>query len=293
MAPPLKGKVDEGRRLVIGAVHAEDQHGEDQQQVDRPAQDEGFALQRRPHIAPLGGKVTQKTGNSLETALQQGIDPTYVLVNGVFYVNDPAGVTVLEPGADLRTIFLNAQDGETYYLNAGTYTLNNLIEIKAKSLNIIGLGDVTIKATTAHHMFVIHDHADPDSEMVVNITNIDLDGGDICKQGLNIKYNVTVNLQDMTVENTGWAPIILDNGNLFVDGKAYDGVTTTVNAYNVTTDSTVALNALPRGVNDQSNTEYYTHDTYAVFNYDSACNIPGFELQSVCGNTDNLIINEI
>ncbi len=189
----------------------------------------------------------------------------------------------------LKTAIAEATTPKTIFIQSGNYELTGMISIEGKSLSIIGLGDVNITATNAgQHMFTIQDNVNPDSDMIVTMKNLELDRQNAKKQGINVKYNVTVNLENVTVKNAtqpGWYGVILDNGNKFTDGQCYDGTDTVVNMKNCRIDS-VGMNALPNGVST-------TNNTTAHLWYDTATVIGTIEKQSGCQNHQNLYINGV
>ena len=198
---------------------------------------------------------------------------------------DKDAYVLIDPTKDLRTQIESAPEGSIVVIPSGDYTLNSMIVIEGKSLTIVGAGEVNIKMTAAQHMFTIQDSNDPESDMVVNISNINLDGGNVARHGFNVKYNVTANLTNVTVKNTTWASLLLDNGNAYNDGSYHDGTDTVVNVAGSELES-AAMNALP------CSTTSTAHNTYAHLNFDGESSIGSIEKQSVCQNHGNLFINE-
>ncbi len=181
-----------------------------------------------------------------------------------------------------------AVDTTTIFIKDGDYTLGSQITIEGKSLNIVGLGVVNIKMTASQHMFTIQDCKDPESDMVVNIKNINLDGNNVAKNGFNVKYNVTANLENVTVKNTGWADVLLDNANKYNDGKFYNGTDTVVNLKNSHVED-VSMDALP--VIDTHSYANAGVDTYAHFNFDKESTVVSIEIQNINKKPENCYIN--
>ena len=192
--------------------------------------------------------------------------------------------TAAENGRALAS-YLNASScKKNVFISAGEYTTNTQITFDGRSVNIIGLGDVTINKGHEQHLFTLQDQYNPNSDVEFNLRNLTLDGGNKKRNTLNVKYNVTVNLEDVVIQNAGWADILLDNANKFNDGNYYNDTRTVVNAKNVKVGK-VSMDALPC----TSTTADYT--TYAEFNYDSDSTVSNIERQTINLGTDNLLVN--
>ena len=188
-----------------------------------------------------------------------------------------------------------AEDGDVIYLAAGVYEVDGIIVVDGKSISLVGEGEdlVTIKKTQSSHIFTLQDSADPEGNRHIVLSNMTLDGGKISKHGINAKYDVTVDLHNLTIKDTGWAAILLDNGNNYGTdangaGIYYNDTETKVNARNVDLQGAngfVSMDALP-----MANTSM-NHTTYASLNYDAESNIPTYEVQANNRGYGNLTIN--
>ena len=189
--------------------------------------------------------------------------------------------------ADLRTAIDSAVDTTTIFVQAGTYQVGSVIQIEGKSISIVGLGVVNFEMTGKDHMFRIQDCKNPASKMETTIKNINIDGKGISKHAFNVKYNVTANLENIIIKNTGWAGIILDNANPYDNKTFYNGVTTVVNLKNTHVEE-VSMDTLPvvdSHVYSLENTDMNypkapaDYKTYAYLNYDAESSVQRVEKQ--------------
>ena len=201
----------------------------------------------------------------------------------------------------LETAISNAKDGDILLLSNGTYYTQSLINIRTK-LSIIGQGENNsiIKSTTENHIFVIGDgipafeNSNKAKLRELTLANLTADGsndnGKTAKAGINAKYNSITNLYHVTIKNTNpvWGNILLDNGNT----PYFEDCTTIVNAYDVTVDLPVNLNALPN--TNIQDSEYKFVTTYTQFNYEGG-NIEekGVAPQSCSQGGNNITVNGI
>jgi predicted ribosomally synthesized peptide with SipW-like signal peptide len=201
---------------------------------------------------------------------------------------DANAFEVVNDIAQLQAAINNAEDTKTIFIKSGDYTLNSMIVVEGKSVTLVGLGSVNIKMASAQHMFTIQDSKNPNSEMNVTIKNINLDGNNVSKNGFNVKYNVTLNLENVNVKNTTWADVLLDNANKYTDGKFYDGTKTVVNLKNSNVED-VSMDTLP-----VVDTHVYADadvTTYAEFNYDKDSTVGVVEKQTISKNYATMFIN--
>lgn len=180
-----------------------------------------------------------------------------------------------------------AEEGGTVFIASGNYTLPAQINVN-KSVNIVGLGNVTITAQTAWHMIMVSNYYGTTDEMVVNMQNINLDGNNKAKAGIYAKYNVDLTLNNVTVKGTTWDDIQIDNANTHSDGKYYNNTKTVVRANNVTVED-VSLIALPTAPSENTGVKY---DNEAHFYYDPAtCSIGKISKDARCLDQSNLYVN--
>lgn len=193
------------------------------------------------------------------------------------------GITILYPQETaaenytmLKAAIDAAEDGDVIYLGAGTFELQTVLEIKNKSISIIGVeDDVVLKNTRTNkgHLFTIKNHTNPANNPQVIMTNITLDqNNNPSGHGIYVRGSVTVDLYDIVIKNATAASIIMDHAYAYIDGDGnyHDGTSIIVNANNVDlegTDAFVQMGALP-----MSSVADVT--TYAEFNYDSESTIP-------------------
>lgn len=159
----------------------------------------------------------------------------------------------------------------------------------AKSVTLIGESEEGVEIIVpqgAGFGFRISDSKDPNSNMHVVLKNMTLKSEGATRQGIYAKYNVTVDLYNISVSGFN-GDIMLDNGNMY-DSGFVGGTTTTVNAYNVKADK-VLMNATPCHPN---NPDYSTAPVgYARFNYDTQSDIGSVSKQDITMNASNLFVN--
>ncbi|MBE6640747.1 MAG: hypothetical protein E7619_04095 [Ruminococcaceae bacterium] len=202
--------------------------------------------------------------------------------------NYDANATVIINDVNKLQAAVNAaKDGAIIYIEQGNYELNSMVVIDGKSVSIVGLGEVNIKMKAAQHMFTVQDQYDHESKVVVNISNLNLDGNNVAKHGINVKYNVTANITDVNVKNTNWASILLDNANKYNDGNFYNGTKTVVNLKDSTVE-TVSMDTLP-----VVPTHAYAGagvTTYAYFNHTNSV-IGSIEKQAISADASTMYVN--
>ncbi len=201
---------------------------------------------------------------------------------------DAAAFVTVKDYAELKQAVAEAIDTTTIFLQAGDYNVDSMLVLEEKSLNIIGLGVVNFNNAQDEHMFTIQDSKDPTSKMNVTIKNINVNGKNRGKHGFNVKYNVTLNLENVTVKNTVWADIILDNVTYYEDGRFYPGTKTVVNLKNSHVED-VSMDTLP--VVDSHPYVGAGVTTYAYFNYDDESSVKVIEKQSISTDADTMFIN--
>ena len=215
---------------------------------------------------------------------------------------DKNAYTVVNTVAELRSAINAAVDTTTIFVQPGDYTLNSMLSIEGKSINIVGLGVVNIKMTANQHMFTIQDSANHESKMNVTIKNINLDGNNANNTKGNIfmvKYNVTLNLENVITKNAAGSDICIDNANPLNDNIFYDGVTTTVNLEN-TDVYKVSMDTVPvvaSHVYSPENPANYPKvpdgvKTYAYLNYnESNSSVAIIEKQSISKDATTMYVN--
>ncbi len=201
---------------------------------------------------------------------------------------DANAFTTVKDVAGLRTAINSAVDTTTIFLQSGDYDIDSMLVIEGKSINIVGLGVVNFKMAANQHMFTVQDSANPASKMNTTIKNVNLDGNNIAKNGFNVKYNATLNLENVTVKNTTWADVLLDNANKYNDGKFYNDTRTVVNLKNTHVDD-VSMDTLP--VIDTHSYKDAGVTTYAYFNYDEESSVKVIEKQGISAEADTMYIN--
>lgn len=203
------------------------------------------------------------------------------------------GSTATANAENLRKMIDAAEAGSTIYVPNGdyefTWAAGSPIEI-TKSLTLIGESESGVNITVKDGFgFRISDNVNPESDMKVTLKNMTLTAAGATRQGIYAKYNVTVDLYNVSVKGFN-GDIWLDNGNTYSgvnNGLLFNDTKTIVNAYNVVAEK-VMLGALP---NSSVSADY---TTYAYFNYDSASNIGYIGRDSAATpNKNNLFVNGV
>ena len=255
----------------------------------------GSLLKGESYDATIVLKMKEEAGNEYQN-LSIGTEFSIQLVatqltsekDGFDNQYDANAFEVVNDIAQLQAAINNAEDTKTIFIKSGDYTLNSMIVVDGKSVTLVGLGSVNIKMALAAHMFTIQDSKNPNSEMNVTIKNINLDGNNVSKNGFNVKYNVTLNLENVNVKNTTWSDVLLDNANSYADGKFYDGTKTVVNLKNSNVED-VSMDTLP--VVDTHAYAGAGVTTYAEFNYDKDSTVGVVEKQTISKNYATMFIN--
>lgn len=189
---------------------------------------------------------------------------------------DKNAFVVVDDVDDFKAAVANAIDTTTIFVKPGNYVFaGDTFVIQGKSINIVGLGVVNfVKANGANrHMFTVQEEVDPKADTVVTFKNINFDGNKANNTRGNIfmvKYNVTLNLENVITKNAAGADICIDNANPLKDGQFYNGVTTTVNLKNADVER-VSMDTIP-----VVPTHVYYPDvpagtkTYAHLNYENS-----------------------
>ena len=184
-----------------------------------------------------------------------------------FISSQPNGVTVVLP----KNVTYELTDGQTSRFTDKSFTLvgQEGTVIKGQKYGLV------LDATTSQGQ-------------VVNLKNLTVTTSHVWGHAIYAKNYVTVNLQNVKCVNNGNVAILLDSSNK-IGGIYHSGVTTQVNAYNVTVDNgdIVELNANP--CTSTTNTVV----TYAQFNFEGG-NINVCQPQNVTRSTgDNLFVNGV
>jgi len=167
-------------------------------------------------------------------------------------------------GEELYQTVKKADDGATVIIPAGQYELvdnSNNRFTWGKSVTLVGAGE-SETVITVNSKGIVYDNASGVKNAIMTLKDVTINSG---TQGIYAKYNVTVNLENVTIKTGGKMAILLDNAN----DPYVAGTKTVVNAKNVTIDEgdTVELLALPC---TSTNKELVN---YAEFNYEDCANI--------------------
>ena len=202
--------------------------------------------------------------------------------------------TELENGKILYDAINKAEEGSYIFVSNGTYlgTDGQTSRHNAtKNITIIGEDKTKTIIKGQKYGMVIQDSKDPNSKMNVTLKNLTIKTEHDWASALYVKYNIIVDVYDVILSSKGQTAILLDNCNIYDDGKYYtreDKFGTTVNAYNVTIDDNdlVEFNGNP--------CDAYPSEklTYTYFNYEGG-NINKCQPQSVSKGKDNHFVNGV
>ncbi len=196
-------------------------------------------------------------------------------------------------GTALYNAVMAAADGDTINVGAGTYALTDgqtsRFDLSNKSVTIVGAGEGQTILLGQKYGVVLSDATNPDSTTVFTLKNMTVKTEHAWAAGVYAKYNITVNLEDVTVESAGGTAILLDNCNKYLDGQFHPGTGTVVNFTNVTIDDgdKVELNANPCTAYPDAEPTSAAVNIGAGNNFDAADCQP----QDVSLGTNNIAVN--
>ena len=196
-------------------------------------------------------------------------------------------------GTALYNAVMAAADGDTINVGAGTYALTDgqtsRFDLSNKSVTIVGAGEGQTILLGQKYGVVLSDATNPDSTTVFTLKNMTVKTEHAWAAGVYAKYNITVNLEDVTVESAGGTAILLDNCNKYLDGQFHPGTGTVVNTTNVTIDDgdKVELNANPCTAYPDAEPTSAAVNIGAGNNFDATDCQP----QNVSLGSDNLSVN--
>ncbi len=171
--------------------------------------------------------------------------------------------TSLENGTMLWNSIMEGENGATYYLTDGKYSLDDgTSRFVDKSFTLIGNGEATIIEGAKYGMVFQCDKLDGNRD-VVTLKNIKVTSSHSWGHPIYAKNNITVNLDNVICSNPGNVAILLDSANA-INEEFVVGINTIVNAKGVTMDEgdIVELNANP------CTSTNLNIVTYARFNYE-------------------------
>ena len=196
-------------------------------------------------------------------------------------------------GTALYNAVMAAADGATINVGAGTYYLTDgqtsRFDLSNKSVTIVGASEDQTILLGQKYGVVLSDATNPDSTTVFTLKNMTVKTEHAWAAGVYAKYNITVNLEDVTVKSAGGTAILLDNCNKYLDGQFHAGTGTVVNTTNVTIDDgdKVELNANPCTAYPDADPTSAAINIGAGNNFDAADCQP----QDVSLGTNNVSVN--
>lgn len=145
----------------------------------------------------------------------KGILITGLLLLSMLFVIAPvsAGTIHVYPGDDVRDKILSAASGDTVYVHAGTYTINNHTFIQNKSLTIIGDGSSNtiinfIPGSTPRLYFQLNSGT---SDINVNVSGITFKGDSTSVPTILLQlkntlqgYTMTASVKDCIFDRASW-----------------------------------------------------------------------------------------
>ncbi|MBQ4269285.1 MAG: hypothetical protein IJB97_06530, partial [Clostridia bacterium] len=108
-------------------------------------------------------------------------------------------MVTVEEGGDLAAAIAQVVDGGTVYVEAGEYNLTSgPIVLTGKTVNVVGVGKVTLnKNYGSTHVFTVSNGA------TLNLENLTIDGQGNTREGVYVRWNSNVTLENVTIKNTG------------------------------------------------------------------------------------------
>lgn len=190
---------------------------------------------------------------------------------------DADAFKVVSNTAELKTAIANAVDTTTIFLKDGTY-YGSHVEIKDKNISLIGLGQVNFIQDSSHHLFVIY-------ESDVLIKNVNMDCAGIYRNGIYVRDNSNVILENCTVKNSGSYDVIIDEASEAEENKV--STTSTVRLINSHIED-AAMCASP-----VTSVPGATWDNYAYLNFNDGKSTVGYvEIQGINIKPENCYIND-
>lgn len=189
-----------------------------------------------------------------------------------------ASVTV-EPGQSLMDAIKNVEDGGIVFLENGVHNLKSgPIVIENKTVTIIGLGEVTLnKNYGGTHIFTVKNGSD------VTIKNVTMDGQGNTREGIYVRWNSKVTLEDVVIKNTGGSDIMIDEASDAAHGENTASYVWLLNSH----IEDVAMCASP------VTSVAATQDTFVYFNYDADSTVGAIDVQNINKKPENIIINGV
>lgn len=235
-----------------------------------PANNDVYTFQIRGTMSSTAGNEYKNlTGNISVTIVATQLSGTETDLNGSSYDENatyPTVVYVNNP-EELETALETAADGATIYMNAGSYDISEQFDILGKSVNIIGLGNVTVNVTGNAKAFYITGGNGTDG-INVRLENITIDApsskGSIWLR-TNSSYCTPGNI-NLTLDNVSAPSIQTDNN--------YDN-NITFNIKLTNSKITDHVNLEAKSTEDPDT----TIDTYTNFTYDAKSTVSGLKVQ--------------
>ena len=192
---------------------------------------------------------------------------------------DKNASVVVENGGDLAAAIKQVEDGGIVFIEPGEYNLKSgPIVIEGKTVTIIGLGDVTLNKNYGNtHIFTVKNGAD------VTIENVTMDGKGNTREGIYVRWNSKVTLEDVVIKNTGGSDIMIDEASDAAHGENTASYVWLINSH----IEDVAMCASP------VTSVAATQDTYVYFNYDAKSTVGAIDVQSINLKPENIIINGV
>lgn len=248
----------------------------------------GTLLENEAVSAPMliKGHMQEEAGNEYQNLTIEGISIT-VYATQMAYENDSYGPNydekasvTIAPDESLADAIKNVEDGGIVFLETGEYNLSSgPIVIENKTVTIIGLGNVTInKNYGSTHIFTVKNGAE------VTIKNVTMDGNGNTREGIYVRWNSKVVLEDVVIRNTGGSDIMIDEASDAEHGENSASYVSLIN----TDIEDVAMCASPA-----STVPAATQDTYVYFNYDKDSTVGAIDVQGINTKPKNVIINGI
>lgn len=177
---------------------------------------------------------------------------------------------------ELRIAINDSAKGEAIFIEAGEYQVNGVITIDGKDITLVGLGAVNFVKIGGSHIFNVANSSN------VTFKNVDMDGKGLGREGVYVRNNSTVTLENCVIKNTGGKDIMVDEASDATHGLETYSVVNLVNS----SVEDVAFCASP-----VTTVPSATQDTYVYFNYDSGSTVGSIEKQSINIKPENIYIN--